>query len=83
MPELKLGDHSNAWSRVVQAFESEVGLPLGANADLAWLVQVLGIYNERNGSSIEYSHEDYGYWFRYSKPEEAMLLNELRQNYGL
>lgn len=88
MPQLKLGNHSNAWTQVAQAFESEIGLPgvsrpLGTNADHDWLVEIVGTYNEKNNTNIEYSHEDYGYWFRYGKPEEAMLLGELKEKYGL
>lgn len=83
MPQLRFTTHSDDLNRVVNAFEAEVGLPLSQNPDTGWLETIVGEYNKARDTHIGYDHEDYGYWFRYSTPEEAKLLAEIRQKYNL
>lgn len=83
MPQLRLTTHSDHLNRVVNAFEAEVGLPLSHNPDTSWLVAVVGEYNKARDTQIGFDHEDYGYWFKYSTPEEANLLAEIRRKYDL
>ena len=80
---LRLGTHSNGLQSVVQAFEKETGLPLSSSPDEAWLETVLTEYNKANNTNIAYSHENYGYYFSYSTPEEARLLGAVRTDYRL
>lgn len=83
MTTIRIGWHSDTWGRVVNAFEAETGLPLGVGADLDWLMKVLARFNEQNNTNIGYSHEDYGYWFQCSTPEEALMLDRIREKYEL
>ena len=83
MPEIKLQTHSSYLKQVVNAFEGELGLPISSGPDTAWLKTLVAEYNKANETDIEYSHEDYGYWFSYTTPAEAKLLAALREEYKL
>lgn len=81
--QLRLATHSSHLDAVVEAFESELGLPVTKGADIDWLHRVVADFNEANDTNIAYDHEDYGYWFRCETTKESRLLGDLREKYRL
>ena len=81
--QLRLGSHSSHLKAVTQGFEAELGMEPEVNPNLAWMRQVIDIFNRKNGTKIEYSHEDYGYWFKYSNLEDLEKLERVHAKLNL
>lgn len=78
---LRLGSHSNHLAAVTQVFEVALGLQQPETSpDLDWLREVVGLFNRKRNTTIEYSHEDYGYWFTYSALEDLESLEFLNDS---